>query len=431
MLTLIETRNFRSLKAIHQPLENFHVLVGPNASGKTTFLDVISFIGDIVKKGIDEAIDSRGQNYNALTFAGKGGEIELAIEASIPDTIRKRLWDVNCDIIRYEIKIGLLPETLEHAILEERVLIFESSQNKKEEPNQLRLVFPESGYNSQALIIGQKYKPTTYRQIVRKNLGGSDTYADETYKKVKGQSTGGSKGWVPAFKLGIKRSALGNMPADENKLPATDWLKNLVTEGVQLFILDSQNIRKSSPPGRSTLFKTDGSNLPWVINDLQKDAKRFRRWIEHLQTALPDIKDIDTIERQEDRHRYLRVHYQSGIIVPSWLVSDGTLRLLALTLPAYLKNFSGIYLIEEPENGVHPVAIESVYQSLSSVYGAQMLLATHSPIILGMVEPSQVLCFAKTADGATDIVSGDKHPALQSWRNETSLSILYASGVLG
>ncbi|MBM4388409.1 MAG: ATP-binding protein, partial [Deltaproteobacteria bacterium] len=117
--------------------------------------------------------------------------------------------------------------------------------------------------------------------------------------------------------------------------------------------------------------------------------------------------------------------------VPSWMASDGTLRLLALTLPAYLKNFKGVYLIEEPENGVHPRAMETAYQSLSSVYDAQILLATHSPIILSMVEPSNVLCFAKTGEGATDIVNGEQHPKLKHWKGDPNLSVLFAGGVLG
>ena len=117
--------------------------------------------------------------------------------------------------------------------------------------------------------------------------------------------------------------------------------------------------------------------------------------------------------------------------VPSWMVSDGTLRLLSLTLPAYLTDLKGIYLIEEPENGIHPRAVETVFQSLSSVYDAQILLATHSPVILGIAEANQVLCFAKTPEGATDIVSGDKHPALKDWKGETNLGVLFASGVLG
>jgi predicted ATPase len=81
-------------------------------------------------------------------------------------------------------------------------------------------------------------------------------------------------------------------------------------------------------------------------------------WIEQLQTALPDIEDVLTVELPDTRHRFLQVLYRGGLKVPSWMVSDGTLRMLALTLPAYLTNFEGIYLIEEPENGIHPMATE-------------------------------------------------------------------------
>src|SRR5690606_36921775 len=99
--------------------------------------------------------------------------------------------------------------------------------------------------------------------------------------------------------------------------------------------------------------------------------------------------------------------------------------------PAYLTNFKGIYLIEEPENGIHPMAMETVYQSLRSVYAAQILLATHSPVILGCAELEEILCFKKDQNGATDVVSGADHPALQQWRGSLNVSDLYASGVLG
>jgi predicted ATPase len=123
--------------------------------------------------------------------------------------------------------------------------------------------------------------------------------------------------------------------------------------------------------------------------------------------------------------------YSNGARVPSWLASDGTLRLLTLTLPAYLDDMSGTFLIEEPENGIHPRAIETVLQSLSSIYHGQVLVATHSPVALNMLEPSDVLCFAKDASGATDIVSGDSHPALRDWRKGApDLGVLFASGIL-
>jgi predicted ATPase len=427
MIRRIEAKNYRSLKYIDQRLENVHVLVGPNASGKTTFMDVISFLSDIVRDGIDIAIQKRSSNYNDLTFSAKGGDIELALEIGIDESIKKILEN-RFDLIRYEMKFGLSSDTREHAIKEERVVLLNSeliSLNSSEE-NIPRTLFPEFNHEP-ATILNKKYpgkSGTSYQTVIRKNPKGNDNFYVETYR------TSG-KGWLPSFKLGIKRSALANLPADETRFPASTWLKGYLFEGVQLFILDSLSIREASPPGQIKKFKTDGSNLPWVINDLKQDKKRYKRWIAHIQTALPDLIDIDTVEREDDKHRYLRVYYQGNIRVPSWLVSDGTLRLLALTLPAYIPEFNGVYLIEEPENGIHPKAVESVFQSLSSVYNAQIMLASHSPVILSLVEHKEVLCFAKTEKGVTDIVKGSEHPALKNWRGETNLSVLYASGILG
>ena len=123
--------------------------------------------------------------------------------------------------------------------------------------------------------------------------------------------------------------------------------------------------------------------------------------------------------------------YEDGLKVPSWLVSDGTLRLTALTLPAYLPDLQGIYLIEEPENGIHPRAVATAYDSLSSMYEAQVLLATHSPVVLSTASLDDVLCFAKNDNGSTDIVLGSEHPLLQQWQGEVDLGTLLASGVLG
>jgi predicted ATPase len=169
-----------------------------------------------------------------------------------------------------------------------------------------------------------------------------------------------------------------------------------------------------------------------VVADLERRTpNRHLAWIEHLRSAFPDLVNVTTVEREEDRHRYLVLEYIGELRVPSWLASDGTLRLLALTVPAYIPAFSGTLLIEEPENGIHPRAVETMFQSISSVYEAQILLATHSPVILSVTNVQDVLCFARNPDGATDIVSGDQHPYLRNWQGETNLGTLFASGVLG
>ena len=72
-----------------------------------------------------------------------------------------------------------------------------------------------------------------------------------------------------------------------------------------------------------------------------------------------------------------------------------------------------------------------MWQSLQSVYGAQLLLATHSPVILSLAETRSILCFGRDKAGATDIVVGSDHPSLSTWRRETDLGTLFAAGVLG
>ena len=104
---------------------------------------------------------------------------------------------------------------------------------------------------------------------------------------------------------------------------------------------------------------------------------------------------------------------------------------MALTIMAYIPDLSGTYLIEEPENGIHPRALENVIQSLSSVYDAQILLTTHSPLVARLAKPNELLCLALTKEGATDIVVGDEHPRLKDWQGKADLGTLLAAGVLG
>ena len=188
----------------------------------------------------------------------------------------------------------------------------------------------------------------------------------------------------------------------------------------------------SSSARRGEGIAQDGSNLPWVVKRLEEEhPESYREWLSHVQTTLSDLAYVGVVERQDDRHAYLRLRYKSGVEIPSWMASDGALRLLALTLPAYLPGSDEIYVLEEPENGIHPLAVDCVFESLSSVYDSQVLLATHSPVVLRMAAIEEALCFAKDSQGATDIVRGDVHPRLKDWKGSPNMDVLFASGGIG
>lgn len=417
MITRVEALGFRCLRQISQPLDAFHVLVGPNASGKTTFLDVVAFLGDLVSGGLEKAIGDRTANFQDLTWRREGERFELAIEARIPEELRGRLENPAFDTVRYEVVLRSDPQTREIGFKGEAIAL-QVGGSWEDEPTTL--------LRSPSWMLGSILGTTERMAIPTVIHRGHDSIA--TFSP----EASGQNGQGFAFKLGARRSALANLPEDEAKFPVATWLKSLLSEGVQRFVLNSLLIRQASPPGQGRRLGADGSNLPWVVADLERQApERLREWIGHLQTALPDLETVRTVERADDKHRYLMLGYRGGVEIPSWMASDGTLLLMALTLPAYLPDLSGTFLIEEPENGIHPRAVETMFQSLSSVYGAQILLATHSPVILSLVEPEQLLCFSKNPEGATEIVRGSDLPALKEWRGETSLGVLFASGVLG
>ena len=96
-----------------------------------------------------------------------------------------------------------------------------------------------------------------------------------------------------------------------------------------------------------------------------------------------------------------------------------------------MPDIRGIYLIEEPENGIHPMAVATAYDSFLSMYDAQVLLASHSPVVLNAASMDDVLCFAKDDSGSTDIVLGAEHPKLRQWQGGVNLGTLLASGILG
>jgi predicted ATPase len=105
--------------------------------------------------------------------------------------------------------------------------------------------------------------------------------------------------------------------------------------------------------------------------------------------------------------------------------------MLALTLPAFLSGPPSLYMVEEPENGVHPHALEIIVKALAAIPGAQVFVATHSPLVVQQVGAKPLLCFTRDEKAGVRIVHGENHQALKDWQGSPDLASIFASRVLG
>jgi hypothetical protein len=418
MITRIEALHYGCLRYVNCPLARFQILAGPNASGKSTFLDTLSFLGAVLEGGPGSAFRERSPNPLDLFWSRQPSLLELAIEARVPERLLDRQGDSGRECIRYEMSLELEEGTNEPLIRTER-LAFKSPD---QQASQQRIEFPAPAQPPEELEAPSR---EIGRTILKKVRGGNDNFSPEVANDLR-------KTWMPSYKLGPRRSTLANLPADETQFPVAHWLKQLLQQGVQRIVLNNLRLRQAAAPGTDRLFRPDGSNLPWVLLDLrEKHAAQYAQWLAHVRGALPEIQDVRVVVRDDDKHACLAIDFGGGLQAPSWVVSPGVLRLLALTVLAYLPKCEGIRMIEEPENGIHPLALEAVFQSLSSAHPGQVLLASHSPVLLSIAKPADLLCFARTPDGATAIVRGDEHAALLDWQGQVPRGVFSAGGVLG
>jgi predicted ATPase len=272
-------------------------------------------------------------------------------------------------------------------------------------------------------IIHQKI-PKGWRKIVNKTVEGRVTFRDENEKKT----------WNTIFRFSPTRSALGTILEDTDRFPGAIAVRNFLRDGVRMVELDSHKLRMPSPPRSAATLSNDGGSLAVAARALKaRDLVAFDQWIAHVSDAIPGLTSIDTWERPEDKHVVLRAYFDGNHTdpVPSWLLSDGTLRLLALSLLAFAEpEEPGLCLVEEPENGLHPLAIQSVFQALSQMRKTQVFIATNSPVFLAQTSLEEALVFHRTAHGTSQILRGREVADLGGWKGRVILPDLFATGVL-
>jgi predicted ATPase len=140
----------------------------------------------------------------------------------------------------------------------------------------------------------------------------------------------------------------------------------------------------------ATRRKTDES----IEDSAAHEAAVYSRVSNRLAELNGDVREVRA-ERDELTHRItLTAKTRDGTTHPAAALSDGTLRFLALTILQLDPRATGLFCIEEPENGIHPRRIASLLRLLQDIATdtsmavdednplRQVIINTHSPTVV-------------------------------------------------
>src|SRR5436305_224193 len=421
MLSRIRALRYRCFRDLNVRWGSYNVLAGANGSGKSTLLDIPQLFADMLRYGMLPAFletmpslgTARAQSLNELTHCYRGGDFGFVLEATLPPDIAAFLVEdapTNVEqtrtqqphIVRYAIRFQMFNETDLHVVREVLSLGTETITR-----------------NEKGIAIRRMRR---FKSVIERHNTSTLIYPENRSVRKRRQFS---------LRLEPSKLALANLPLDTSLFPATIWFIELLKEKIVTYVPNIQALRQACPTGQPKTIRPDAANLPWMVLNLkQEHPDMLAAWVEHVQTALPNITAIDAVRREDDAHAYLRVDYQGGYTVTSSGLSGGTLSILALTILPYLSNPPRLVCLEEPKNGIHPRAIEAVLQSLSSLYDSQVWLSTHSPIVLAHTDLANLIVMCKDGDGGMEAIPGDQHPRLRDWHGGIDLGSLFAAGVL-
>lgn len=193
-------------------------------------------------------------------------------------------------------------------------------------------------------------------------------------------------------------------------------------------------LRTPAKTSDNRLLKEDGDNLAAYLYLLQeKFSKSFKRIEKTIQSIAPFFErfnlEPDRLDESRIKLEWNEVEHPDTYFDASHL-SDGSLRFIALTTLLLQPNLPKVIIIDEPELGLHPVAINKLAGLIKSASqkDCQIIVSTQSVNLLNNFEPEDIITVDK-ADHQSSFSRLDSSN-LKKWLEDYSLGELWTKSVI-
>lgn len=193
--------------------------------------------------------------------------------------------------------------------------------------------------------------------------------------------------------------------------------------------------RSQKRTGSIVKLAGNGSNIgDYLLDMIRSEAgvEALNGIIETLRYVLPYAKDVQpVITTQIQRTVFLQLAEQQ-FQVPGWLLSTGTLRVLALLAVLRHPNPPPLLCIEEIENGLDPRTLNLIVEEIARATQSgktQVICTTHSPYFLDLVPLSSAVVVERDEVGQPTFTRPDEK-ALGEWATKFAPGQLYTMSQL-
>ncbi|MGC1120874.1 MAG: AAA family ATPase [Candidatus Methanofastidiosia archaeon] len=410
----IKVTNFKSFKNMEIELGDLNVLIGPNASGKSNFVEIFRFLRDIATHGLDNAVSLQGGIdflRNVKIGSSEGFSMQITYDSKSMSAIGVRGRSIGV-------------KTLE--------MIYEFCITSTEEGD-LEISRDDLTATYDFFRLPDNW-PHENTETLQENLGSGRIKLSNVEGKIEMNldlpERDSIRDIFPLFLTEIKmpaRALFLETPFFETIPP----FGNLFDD-ISLYDFDPKLPKRGAPITGKMELDDNGTNLAIVLKNILDNKEKKRKFVNLLKDVLPFLDELE-VEKFMDKSLILKA---SEIYAPNYFpasfLSDGTITITALILVLYFEQ-KPIIIVEEPERNIHPFLISKVMGMFKEASKKkQIIITTHNPEIVRFADLKDILLISREKEGFS-VVSrpGEKKGVKTFLEHEIGVEELYIQNLLG
>ncbi|MES2703715.1 MAG: AAA family ATPase [Bacteroidota bacterium] len=385
MLTHIKITGFKSFQDFEMAFTPLSVIAGVNASGKSNLFDALNLLSRLAETDLKTAFSEQRGNPDEL-FTQFDDDIyademcftvEMLVNRKVKDNWGGEI-DLNNTRLRYTLNISRHKTELGFQAL--RITHETLEKIKPEDDLWAKTVIPKTSKKLwSSLRAGGSREP-----FIKTELEG-----DRIAIKIRQDGGGGQAKTTPAS--AVSQTVLGGINSVDfpHAFAAKEEMRSW-----QFLQLNPEDLREPTrqDAGLRDEITSSGKNMAAALFRIKKtDPYALKEISRKLNSFLPGFTDVDVIDDSSNRQYIIKLKGEDNKWFSSRVLSEGTLRILALCILEFDSKYTGLVCFEEPENGIHPYrmgATAMLLKDLTSTFAEendqlrQVLVNTHSPVLI-------------------------------------------------